>query len=238
VNGADEADISVHPFHIPTTSFMSNQPEIGKGIYTRKDISTILQMKYHKVNRWVTSYAAVSEEHSWKTGESLAVDFVSLVEFSVIGQLLEAGVKPTAIVKARKILQKHFSTDTPFTLRPVLEGLTTDSRRICFRHGDQELVHLDGTAQLNLGYVRDFMRNLEFDKNLQASRFWPLGKEHSIVVDPARKFGHPVLANRNIYPETLFQLIKGGETVDFVSELYGLNLKEVHDAIAYCTRAA
>src|SRR5690606_10308868 len=125
-------------------------PELGKGIYTRRDIAAILRMPYGKVNRWVTEYGQVSEAHFWKVGDSLAVDFITLVELAVVGPLMDDGVKPARIVKAREILQRHFGIDAPFAQKQVLEAIATDGRHIYFRFGNQDLVNLDGTGQLNL----------------------------------------------------------------------------------------
>ncbi len=35
-------------------------PRLGKGIYTRVEIATILRMPYGKVNRWVTDWRCSS----------------------------------------------------------------------------------------------------------------------------------------------------------------------------------
>jgi uncharacterized protein (DUF433 family) len=70
-----------------------------------------------------------------------------------------------------------------------------------------------------------------------ASRYWPMGKDNSVVVDPERKFGHPVINETNIYPETIYGMVQAGDPPGFIANLYSLTVKEVEDAIAYCSAA-
>ena len=85
--------------------------------------------------------------------------------------------------------------------------------------------------------VKSFFKKLDFDNELLAARYWPLGKEKNIVIDPKRKFGHPVVNNSNIYPETLYNLYKGGESIEFISSIYEITTNKVEDAIEYCKAA-
>ncbi len=221
---------------------MSNQPEIGKGIYTTRDISNILQMPYAKVRKWLTQYwnsaqmESGTDGYSWEIDGSLAVDFQTLVEFSMVSRLLEAGVMPKKIVNARKVLIKQFKTPYPFANKQVLERIQTDKKQIFFNHNG-DVVTLDATIQFNLTYVNDFLTNLDFDNEMIAKRLWPRGRGSVVVVDPLYKFGHPVLNGRNIYPETIYQYFRAGESETFISELFGLEKKEVLDAIDYCEAA-
>ena len=89
----------------------------------------------------------------------------------------------------------------------------------------------------NLDFIRVFFRNIDFDNELIASRFWPLGKDRNIVVDPMRQFGHPVIGSTNIYPETLFNLYKAGEPLEFIAFTYEIDLDHVRDAIEFCKAA-
>ena len=62
-----------------------------------------------------------------------------------------------------------------------------------------------------------------------------MGKDKHIIVDPHYQFGQPVIENTNILAETIFDLNQAGESPEFISRLYQLNVKEVEDAIALFT---
>jgi uncharacterized protein (DUF433 family) len=219
-----------------------NKPQLGLGIYTPAEIAQILRLPYYKVNRWIDKYwdgelgQEFEKRYSWKTDKSKAVSFHTLVEFYVMMQLADAGVKTRKVLEAHKELSQFYNTSFPFALREVLDGVNTDGKRI-FLSVDDYTITLDGTKQFNLGFIKVFFKKLEFDSNNLASRLWPLGKEKSVLIDPERKFGHPVLEMKNIFPETIYGHYKAGDPIEYISYVYKVTEKEVRDAIEFIDAA-
>ncbi|MDQ3534809.1 MAG: DUF433 domain-containing protein [Bacteroidota bacterium] len=219
-----------------------NQLKLGIGIYTPSEVARILRLPYYKVNRWIDKYwdGELGKEfecrYSWKTGTSKAVSFHTLIEFYVLIQFAESGVKTRQVLEAHKVLSSIFKTAFPFALKEVLDGIKTDGKKI-FLKNDQNTITLDGTKQFNLDFIKLFFKNLEFDSENLASRFWPMGRDGSVVIDPERKFGHPVISDNNIYPETLFSLHEAGDPINYLAHIYDLTEKQVNDAINYCKAA-
>lgn len=220
-----------------------NKPQLGGGIYTIPDIAQILRLPNNKVSRWVRSYwdeklgKEFGNKYSWNIEQTKAVSFHTLVELYIFHQLNLAGLKPSTVLKAHKVLAERFNTLFPFANANVLESLNTDGRRIYLEQDDQTIITLDETNQLNFDFIKVFFKLIEFDDDALARRFWPLGKTKSIVCDPERQFGHPVINDTNIYPEAIYNLYKAGESVKFISYLYELNDNQVQDAIDYCMAA-
>lgn len=219
-----------------------NKPQLGLGIYTPAEIAQILRLPYYKVNRWIDKYwdgelgQEFEKRYSWKTDKSKAVSFHTLVEFYVMMQLADAGVKTRKVLEAHKEFSQFYNTSFPFALREVLDGVNTDGKRI-FLSVDDYTITLDGTKQFNLGFIKVFFKKLEFDSNNLASRLWPLGKEKSVLIDPERKFGHPVLEMKNIFPETIYGHYKAGDPIEYISYVYKVTEKEVRDAIEFIDAA-
>jgi len=219
-----------------------NKVDIGIGIYTISELSKILRLPYPKLNRWVNKYwdgelgKDFDKNYSWKTGNSKAVGFHTLIEFYVFATLSEAGVKTRAVLNAHKELSKLYATPFPFAHKFVAEGIRTDGKKIYLKAKDR-IITLDGTKQLNLDFLELFFKNLEFNLENLASKFWPLGKERNVVIDPTRKFGHPIINNRNIYPETIYNLYTANEPKEYIAFLYELEMEQVDDAIEYCKAA-
>ena len=207
--------------------------ELGEGIYTVADISEILQLPTSKVRRWLRAYW---NQYSWTIDRSVAVNFQALVEFYVLYHLGEAGIKTQEVMKAKTALSKWFNTPFPFAQKKIVENIRSDQYRI-YLEFEGHIVSLDGTKQLNLEFIRQFFLKLDFDNQAIALRFWPRGKEKNIVVDPQRQFGHPIIDKTNIYPETIYGLYQGGETIPFICSAYDLAEKDVQDAIEYCKAA-
>lgn len=221
----------------------TNNLGMGTGIYTVSEISRILRLPYFKVNRWLNKYwdgqlgKIFDKRYSTDIDNTKAVSFYTLVEFYVVYQLLNSGVKINHIIRARIELTKKIKSDYPFAQKTIIENLRTDGNRVYFDLGDHDILSLDGTKQLNISFIENFYVNLDFDHELMATKFWPLGKDKNIIVDPARQFGHPVIDKTNIYPETLFNLYKGGEEIKFIAYMYDINEKDVNDAVEYCQAA-
>ena len=219
-----------------------NSIDIGIGIYTVSEISRILRIPYYKINRWIDKYwdgelgREFESKYSWKTENSKAVSFHTLVEFYVMVNLADAGVKTREVLNAHKELSKIYKTPFPFAHKDVTDNIQTDGKKIYLK-AKQNIIALDGTKQLNLNFLKLFFKRLDFDLENTATRFWPLGKNKHIVIDPKRKFGHPIINNANVYPEIIYNLHLANESSEYIAYLYELKTEEVEDAIEYCEAA-
>ena len=219
-----------------------NTVAIGNGIYTPKDISNILRIPPGKVRRWINQYwdgrlgKEYKKKYSWTVDGSKAVGFHTMIEFYTFIMLGELGVKTKQSLEAHLELSNYFKIAFPFANQTILENLKTDGKKVFLNyHG--AIISLDGTNQINLDFIEVFFKNLDFDNELLASRFFPLGKDKSIIVDPKRQFGHPVLDGTNIYPETIYSMYQAGDSKKLISFAYQIDQKLIDDAIEYCKAA-
>ncbi len=217
-----------------------NQAELGSGIYTLPDLANILGLKYYKVRRVLDEYwnkrltTNFNKKYSWNIGNSKAVSFHTLIEFYIFYQLKEAGVPTQAILIAHKELSKQYKMPFPFANSEILDKMNYSGKRIVFVLPNDDIVDLDSTKQLNLSFIRNFMRKLDFGENNLAERFYPMGKNNSIVVDPKHQFGQPTIKGTNLFPRTIFNLYQKKESKKFIALSYDITLKKVNDAIEYC----
>lgn len=216
-----------------------NELQLGRGIYTTSEISQILRLPYEKVHRWMKNYwdrelsDAYKKQYSWKVDNSRAFSFHAFVEFYVMMELSEAGVKPMQVMKAHTDLSAMYDSAFPFAQKEVLGKIKTDGKTIYF-DTDKGTVSLNGTKQFNLHFIKVFFKNLDFNGGSIANRFWPLGKDKSILIDPERKFGHPLINSNNIYPETIYNNYKAGDPIAYLAHVYELTEDQVKHAIEYC----
>lgn len=220
-----------------------NNFHIGSGIYTISDVSKILKLPYQKVHTWINKYwdgilaSSMNESYSSKIASIKTISFHALVEFYILYLLSESGVRTRKVIDAHVELSQIHHTNYPFAQKNIIENIHTDGHTIYFNyHGS--FLPLDGTKQFNLDFIEIFFKNLEFEEDLLASKFWPMGKDSSIVLDPERQLGQPIVNQTNISPQSLYPLYKGGETMEFIASLYNIDSKSVKDAIEFCKPAA
>lgn len=220
-----------------------NKLELGLGAYSISEVAQILQLPYYKVSRWVKTYwdgelgFEYENHYSWQSDSSRLVSFHTLVEFYVMMVFSEAGVKTRAILNAHKELSRLYNNPFPFAHRSVSSNMRTDGRKL-FLETPEGIITLDGTNQFNLKLLKVFFKNLEFDGDDLASRYWPLGKEKNIVVDPEHKMGHPVIKGTNIFPQVIYNHYVAKESIEYISFLYEISKQSVLDSIEYCKEAA
>ena len=225
------------------TKTFENKLQLGNGIYTIQEIAHILQLPYPKVHLWVNKYwdgelgKVYESNYSWIVNKTRAVGFHTLVEFYVMVQFAEAGVKTRQVLNAHKELSHDLKTPFPFAQKMVLDGIKTDGKKIYLIQNSNTIL-LDGTKQLNLDFIKLFFKKLEFDKEFLAARFWPLGKEYKIVCDPNHKFGQPLIEGTNIHAEAIYRMHLAKEPISFISDLYDISEGKVRDAILFYKIAA
>ncbi|MFH0866763.1 MAG: DUF433 domain-containing protein [Bacteroidota bacterium] len=223
---------------------LQTKPILGTGIYTIPDMSAILGISYPKVLRWINSFwndkfgKEYGNKYSWNIDLTKAVNFYTMIELYTFYQLNLSGVYTGEIIKAHEILSKQFKTPYPFATKFILDNIKSDGKKVLFEQNDGSIYTVDVTKQFNLSFIKEFYKNLDFDGNALAKRFWPLGKDRSIVCDPHHKFGQPVIAGTNIQAEVLAEMCKAGDSIKFIARTYELSINQVKDAIEYAKKAA
>lgn len=224
---------------------LHNRAHLGEGIYTLPDIGQILGLPYYKVHKWIKEYWDTilandfDETYSWHDGKSRAVGFHTLIELVVFSQLNEAGIKPKAILNAHKELSDTFNTQYPFATSYVIKGMFTDGFKIYFKESEEGSIYtLDENKQFNLKFIQDFFKNIDFGEDELASKFWPMGRSKSIVVDPHHQCGQPVIEGTNVSADAINTMYKSGEKLEFIAYLYELKANQIKDALEFCKSAA
>lgn len=217
---------------------------LGMGVYTMPDIALLFRLPNWKINRWISELwdeklgKEYESKYSWNIDLTRAVNFYTLVELHTFYRLNEAGVRPSKILNAHKILSDIFSTPYPFAKKPVLKGIRTEGKHVLFENEGGNIYSLDSKFQFNLSLIKSFFKNLDFDEGNLASRLWPIGKDKSVVCDPHHQFGQPVIEGTNILAESLADMHLAGDSIKFLAKTYDLTLTQVKHAIEYAGKEA
>jgi uncharacterized protein (DUF433 family) len=223
-------------------AIIKKKPSIGIGLYTIPDVANILNLDRTFVRRWLREYWDNQFKYkgrsyaSWGTGREKVVHFFTLIEFYVFYQLRKQGVSAQKIAKSHEIISQELETSFPFANSVIL----TDGKKIFYTRNDGDLIiNADKSKQINFkAIIEEFCHKIDFDKELNALRYWPLGKEKNIVVDPHHQLGQPTVKNTNILAETLYSMYTSGEKISFISSLYDVTENDVKASIEFFKKAA
>jgi uncharacterized protein (DUF433 family) len=164
---------------------------------------------------------------------SLEVSFRDLIELRFVKTFRDAGLSLQTIREcfgravdvvrdARPFSTRRFRTDG----RTIFFEITTDVH-------EGELVDLKRRQNVFHRIVEPSLHDLEFDADVLA-RWFPLGISHkSIVVDPNRSFGRPIVSDGGVPTDTIFHAIKAEGSPERVAKLYEIPLSSVRDAVAF-----
>jgi uncharacterized protein (DUF433 family) len=222
-------------------AIINKKPSLGIGLYTIPDVANILNLDRSLVRRWLREYwdNKFNPKHdgfaSWGKGRDKAIHFFTLIEFYVFYQLRKQGVSAQKIAKSHEIIGQELGTSFPFANSTIL----TDGKKILYTIDGDLIINADKSRQINFkSIIEHFCHKIDFDKDQLALRYWPLGKEKNIVVDPHHQLGQPTVKNTNILAETLYNLYTSGEKIGFISSLYDVPENDVRASIEFFKKAA
>jgi uncharacterized protein (DUF433 family) len=222
----------------------------GVGIYSRAEAARLLGLNPPRLRRWVSGYtywliATSSGEQRRKPpviktdlppiGTAVALSFLELMELRVVKSIVDAGIPLQHVRRAAKWASEAFGTDHPFASRRVF----TDGRAIFSAVSDDEPPNVikwqEGQSeQIIAGPIFDrFLNEIEFDSSTSlAYKWWPLGKEHPVVLDPRLAFGAPVIDGTAVRTSIVSRLAKHSSVKD-AAVAYELQLRQAEAAVNF-----
>jgi uncharacterized protein (DUF433 family) len=210
----------------------------NRGVYLVPDAARILRLPLSVLRSWVSGRRDEGRRH-FPAGEFASeghgldrhFGFLSLIELFTIAQLRKRGVPMATIRRDRAELIQRYQTAHPF----ALEGLMTSGKTLMKTLGDDVLLELGTRGQTAFSKVLEpFCASLDFDQaSSLASRYFPLGREHPVVVDPRRAFGRPAIEGTNLTTESIMTLLRGGEAVENIAESFRITPEAVLAAKAF-----
>ena len=143
---------------------------------------------------------------------AIALSFVELMELRVVKALLDHDMSLQAVRAAASVASAYFGTEHPFASRRVY---TDGKKAFAALHGDEreapDLVELTRAhvQQVIAGKVfQPFLAEIDFNPSTSlAERWWPLGKQVPVVLDPRIAFGAPTVAGTGIRTSTLVRMV-------------------------------
>jgi uncharacterized protein (DUF433 family) len=219
---------------------------IGKGVYSPAEAARLVNIPQQRISRWTRGYTYQYKGETRHTPPLIAGDteqsadkgpilsFLDLLEVRFLDAFLVHGVSRKAVriaaLNARELLGRHH----PFSTRIF----KTDGRSIFAEivRGTNDK-HLLDVVKNQFVFTRiispSLYEGVEFNASDDPQRWWPLGKKHTVVIDPERGFGAPIVARSGVPTRILANAVKAEGSVDFVAKWYEVTPREVRDAVKF-----
>jgi uncharacterized protein (DUF433 family) len=218
---------------------------IGQGIYSVSDVARLTGIDNRKVARWVRGYEYHNKSGSgavepvfrsdYKSVKGkVGLSFLDLVEIRFVDAFRKHGVSWRAIRIASLKAAEMLNCDHPFSMRRFLTDGKTIVARIAREQGDVELIDLiSDQFEFDKIIAPYLYEGLDFSGHDTATRWWPLGRKRSIVIDPRRSFGKPILDKYNIPTSTIAASYKGNKSYSEIAKWFEIDPRSVKEAIDF-----
>jgi uncharacterized protein (DUF433 family) len=202
---------------------MPDRSYLGVGLYSLTEAARLLTMPAATLRRWVGEGRRSAKEDT--TGAAPLIrredpelvsrgllTFAELIEILLIRRLWDAGIPLGTIREYAQEAASTLQTAHPFA-----------SWR-CYSHRQR-------LPEALRAVLEAFAQQIDYEDD-QISRYWPLGKERRVVLDPARAFGQPTDPLSAVPTAVLAGAYAAGEPVEAVARWYRVDPEAVRDAIA------
>lgn len=209
-------------------------------IYGLEDVSYILRIKREKAKRWLEElyyerqFNGIAPQTQSKDSP-LRISFYGLIELAAIKDLRENNIPLKEILNGRDELKKDYQTEYPFAKQEVLNSIWKAGRKLVRKNGEDLFKDLGGSGQLNLSFIQQFFERIEFEKGL-ANRLRPLGKDKSIIIDPAESGGRayiPDIDGNAVWVEQIVATYRNYKDRKRVSTHWNVSENSVEDSLAF-----
>lgn len=172
------------------------------------------------------------------------LSFVNLVEAHVLRIIRETHqVHLSRVRKALDYMSQQLETDHPL----AMQTFQTDGVDLFIDQMDA-LVNVSRSGQLAMREsLQHLLTRVEWNADGVASRFFPLlermavsaddwANDKIIVLDPAVRFGRPVIAGRGVPTDAIADLYEAGETIADIAEEFDCTPVQIKAAIRFESR--
>jgi len=225
-----------------TITAAAPQKLIGVGLYTAAEASGLTGIPLLRIRRWLTGYArGPNGAQGWsdplwtpqlpRTGKDVALGFRDLMELKFVASFIAAGITLHSIRRAQVFCRHIIGDERPFsTTRFRTDAWTTLLQ-------EPALIDLRNRKSALNRVVGFSFRDIDFGETA-AERWWPMSRRSGVVVDPARNFGHPIVAEHGVPTQAIADAVTAEGSVAKVAKLFELPISAVRDALAFERRAA
>ncbi len=216
-------------------------PLLGVGLYSLPEAAAYTGIPADQINRWVFGYRAGGKSHAslWQPAfadlDEKTLSFHDLLEIRFVHAFRQHGVSLQSIRAAAGHAREWFDQPYPFACRRFQTDGQSIFATVMEETGDESLIDLVKRQYAFRQVISDSLyAGIDYATDGEALRWYPLTRSKAVVLDPARRFGKPILAKSGIDTETIAAAYRAeDQNIRRVAQLYELTPAEVEAAIKF-----
>jgi uncharacterized protein (DUF433 family)/DNA-binding transcriptional MerR regulator len=223
---------------------MDTRNLLGVGIYSVPEAARLTGVTSDAIRRWLWGYRYRSHGEARSEAAPLwhpqipvidhvkSLGFRDLIEIQFVDHFKKSGLSLQSI---RGIIER--ATDLVETSYPLSTvKFRTDGRRVIAEmldESERRLIFDLRTGQYLFSFFWDKLYDaLEYSSYEELLRWWPLGKDRRVLVDPKRNFGQPITPEG--IPTHVLAKARRAEGEDArVADWYRVDIQSVRDAAEF-----
>jgi uncharacterized protein (DUF433 family) len=221
----------------------------GRGAYPIRVAARLAKLDTQTARRWVDGYeydylgerrwsppiSYLAKSQSPDGGQLL--DFEQLLTLLLVQAFKSRGLGLPTIKRAAAKARMVYGSPNPF----VTKYFRSDGNHVFIdleaTGPERELINVLSDQREFRDIVEpSLFRDVVFFGD-EAGEWWPLGRDHRVVLAPDRQFGAPIIAGRGVRTEVVAHAVAaegGGDAgVKAVADWYDLDLAQVRDAVEF-----
>lgn len=226
------------------TSNRADYALLGTGFYAVPEAARLLKTPARNINRWLGGYSYERDGDTtmlpplWKPqlprdqDNHIELGFRDLIELRFVAAFIQAGLGLKAIRSCLEFARECVQDERPFSTR----RFQTDGRTIFLdslrRSGEAEVLDLKKKQYVFRQVIERSFKDLDIE-NDAVSRWRPFQGKKSIVIDPARSFGQPIVSRYGVPTVVLADAVKAEGSIEIVSKLYDVPVSVIADAVKF-----
>jgi uncharacterized protein (DUF433 family) len=214
-----------------------DHPSVRRPLYSFAEADRIAKVSSNTARRWLKGYdfwyggeRRVMPPVTPGRGEQGAVSFVDLMEVAAVSRLRQKGFSFKRVRQINAYCRVYLHEP-----RPLVTQKFKVAGRDIFLDADFGVLLDVGREAGMLAWkevLEPFLEDVEYENQL-ARRWWPLGRNHMVVVDPDYGFGLPVVEGTGTRTEIIAERYRAGDSTEEITYDFGVTLDQIQDALRW-----
>lgn len=212
---------------------------LTRPLYSYAEADRLAEVSRGTSSRWAKGYKYRNERGERVAQPSMTtspaaereagISFLDLVSIKAIDGLRKRNFSTRAIRQVVQYCQDELQMAYPL----ATQKFKTDRHRIYMRAGDGRLLEVLGGQQGAQAWDRilePFLKDLDYHNEF-ARRWYPLGRDEPVVVDPDYGFGLPVIVGSGVRTESIAEQYYAGDKIEHIAYDFNVTREQIDSAL-------